>query len=98
MDRRNILADNPVEKKRGYMPGVCVNPSRLLFTAGLTGRNPDGSIVAGDMAAQTQRAMERLQRFYAKRGQIFPRSSNKCSISPTWTPTLPVDEPSVPPS
>jgi enamine deaminase RidA (YjgF/YER057c/UK114 family) len=61
MDRRDILADNPVEKSRGYMPGVSVNPSRLLFTAGLTGRNPDGSIVSGGMAAQTQRTMERLQ-------------------------------------
>ena len=61
MDRRDILADNPVEKSRGYMPGVSVNPSRLLFTAGLTGRNPDGTIVPGGMAAQTQRTMERLQ-------------------------------------
>jgi 2-iminobutanoate/2-iminopropanoate deaminase len=61
MDRRDILADNPVEKRRGYMPGVSVNPRRLLFTAGMTGRNPDGSIVAGGMAAQTQRTMERLQ-------------------------------------
>jgi enamine deaminase RidA (YjgF/YER057c/UK114 family) len=61
MDRRDILADNPVEKNRGYMPGVSVNPSRLLFTAGLTGRNPDGTIVPGGMAAQTQRTMERLQ-------------------------------------
>jgi 2-iminobutanoate/2-iminopropanoate deaminase len=61
MDRRDILAENPVEQRRGYMPGVSVIPSRLLFTAGLTGRNPDGSIIAGGMAAQTQRAMERLQ-------------------------------------
>ena len=45
MDRRDILADNPVEKRRGYMPGVSVQPRRLLFTAGLTGRLPDGSRV-----------------------------------------------------
>jgi enamine deaminase RidA (YjgF/YER057c/UK114 family) len=61
MDRRDILADNPVEKRRGYMPGVSVAPGRLLFTAGMTGRQPDGTIVPGGMAAQTQRTMERLQ-------------------------------------
>ena len=93
MDRRNILADNPVEKKRGYMPGVCVNPSRLLFTAGLTGRNPDGSIVAGGMAAQTQRAMERLQGVLRQAGADFSQTIKQVSISPTWTPTLLVDGP-----
>ena len=61
MDRRDILADNPVEKRRGYMPGVSVSPGRILFTAGMTGRQPDGTIIAGGMAAQTQRTMERLQ-------------------------------------
>ena len=61
MDRRDILADNPVEKRRGYMPGVSVSPGRILFTAGMTGRQPDGTIVPGGMAAQTQRTMERLQ-------------------------------------
>jgi len=43
------------------MPGVSVTPGRLLFTAGMTGRQPDGTIVPGGMAAQTQRTMERLQ-------------------------------------
>jgi enamine deaminase RidA (YjgF/YER057c/UK114 family) len=71
MDRRDILADNPVEKNRGYMPGVSVNPSRLLFTAGLTGRNPDGTIIAGGMAAQTQRTMERLQAVLQRAGADF---------------------------
>jgi enamine deaminase RidA (YjgF/YER057c/UK114 family) len=61
MDRRDILAENPVEKRRGYMPGVSVEPDRILFTAGMTGRQPDGTIIAGGMAAQTQRTMERLQ-------------------------------------
>ena len=59
MDRRNIFADNPVEKQRGYMPGVCVNPSRLLFTADLTGRNPDGSIVAGGSRVSTAYGLAR---------------------------------------
>jgi enamine deaminase RidA (YjgF/YER057c/UK114 family) len=61
MDRRDILPDRPVEKGRGFMPGVSVNPRRLLFTAGLTGRQPDGSLVAGGMGPQTRRALERLR-------------------------------------
>ena len=60
MDRRDILAERPVEKGRGFMPGVSVTPARVLFTAGLTGRNPDGSLVPGGMAPQTRRAFERL--------------------------------------
>ena len=60
MDRRDILPERPVERGRGYMPGVSVNPSRVLFTAGLTGRNPDGSLVAGGVAPQTHRAFERF--------------------------------------
>jgi enamine deaminase RidA (YjgF/YER057c/UK114 family) len=74
MDRRNILADNPVEKRRGYMPGVSVQPRRLLFTAGLTGRLPDGSIIAGGMAAQTQRTMERLQAILRHAGADFSQT------------------------
>src|SRR4029434_7387894 len=61
MDRRDILAERPVEKGRGFMPGVTVNPSRVLFTAGLTGRDPNGNLVAGGMAPQVQRTFERLQ-------------------------------------
>lgn len=61
MDRRDILADRAVEKARGFTPAVSVNPRRVLFTAGLTGRNSDGTIVAGGMAAQTRRAFERLR-------------------------------------
>src|SRR5256886_15107423 len=61
MDRRDILAENLGEKRRGYRPGVSVSPGRILFTAGMTGRQPDGTIVPGGMAAQTQRTMERLQ-------------------------------------
>jgi enamine deaminase RidA (YjgF/YER057c/UK114 family) len=71
MDRRDILADNPVEKRRGYMPGVSVSPGRILFTAGMTGRQPDGTIVSGGMAAQTQRTMERLQAILQHTGANF---------------------------
>jgi enamine deaminase RidA (YjgF/YER057c/UK114 family) len=61
MDRRDILAERPVESGRGFMPGVSINPSRVLFTAGLTGRGPDGNLVAGGMGPQTRRTYERLQ-------------------------------------
>src|SRR5437867_3994403 len=71
MDRRDILAERPVERGRGFMPGVSVNPSRVLFTAGLTGRNPDGSLVAGGMAPQTHRTFERLQAVLAHAGAKF---------------------------
>ena len=53
------------------MPGVSVNPARALFTAGLTGRNPDGSLVAGGMAPQTRRTFERLRAILAQAGATF---------------------------
>ena len=71
MDRREILAERPVERGRGFMPGVSVNPSRLLFTAGLTGRAPDGSLVAGGMAPQARRTFERLQSILGRAGAKF---------------------------
>src|SRR6266704_5657719 len=71
MDRREILAERPVERGRGYMPGVSVNPSRLLFTAGMTGRQPDGTIVPGGMATPVQRTMERLQAILQHAGADF---------------------------
>src|SRR3989454_3237492 len=71
MDRREILAERPVERGRGFMPGVSVNPSRLLFTAGLTGRTPDGSLVAGGMAPQAHRTFERLQSILGRAGAKF---------------------------
>ena len=71
MDRREILAERPVEKGRGFMPGVSVNPSRVLFTAGLTGRNPDGNLVAGGMGPQAVRTFERLQGILDHAGARF---------------------------
>ncbi len=71
MDRRDILAERPVERGRGFMPGVSVNPAKVLFTAGLTGRNPDGSLAAGGMAPQTRRTFERLEAVLAQAGAKF---------------------------
>jgi enamine deaminase RidA (YjgF/YER057c/UK114 family) len=53
------------------MPAVSVNSSRLLFTAGLTGRNPDGTITAGGMAGQARRAFERLRAVLDRAGAWF---------------------------
>jgi enamine deaminase RidA (YjgF/YER057c/UK114 family) len=71
MDRREVLPERPVEKGRGFMPGVSVNPSRVLFTAGLTGRNPDGTLVAGGMAPQARRTFERLGAILSHAGAKF---------------------------
>ena len=71
MDRREILAERPVEKGRGFMPGVSVNPARVLFTAGLTGRDAAGNLVAGGMAPQAHRTFERLQAILGRAGARF---------------------------
>ena len=71
MDRREVLAERPVERSRGFMPGVSVNPSRLLFTAGLTGRDAAGNLVAGGMAPQAHRTFERLQAILTRAGTRF---------------------------
>ena len=71
MDRRDILAERPVESGRGFMPGVSVNPSSVLFTAGLTGRGPDGKLVPGGMAPQARRTFERLQAILARADARF---------------------------
>ena len=71
MDRRDILAERPLESGRGFMPGVSINPSRVLFTAGLTGRDPDGNLVAGGMGPQARRTFERLQAILSKADARF---------------------------
>ena len=71
MNRQEILAERPVERGRGFMPGVTVNPSRVLFTAGLTGRGTDGKLVAGGMAPQARSAFERLQAVLGEAGAKF---------------------------
>src|SRR3989454_2156079 len=71
MDRREILAERPLEKSRGFMPGVTVNPSRVLFTAGLTGRDAAGNLVTGGMAPQAHRTFERLQAIVGHAGAGF---------------------------
>ncbi len=71
MDRREMLAERPVERGRGFMPGISVNPARVLFTAGLTGRGPDGKLVTGGMGPQAQRTFERLEAILGHAGARF---------------------------
>jgi enamine deaminase RidA (YjgF/YER057c/UK114 family) len=71
MDRREMLAERPVERGRGFMPGISVNPARVLFTAGLTGRGSDGKLVSGGMGPQTQRTFERLEAILGRAGARF---------------------------
>jgi enamine deaminase RidA (YjgF/YER057c/UK114 family) len=71
MDRREILAEKPVERGRGFMPGISVNPARVLFTAGLTGRGTDGKLVPGGMGPQTLRTFERLEAILGRAGARF---------------------------
>src|SRR5262245_28615838 len=71
MDRRDILPERPVERGRGYMRGVSVNPSTVLFTAGTTRRDPDGRPVSGGVGPQTHRAFERVQAVLARAGATF---------------------------
>ena len=68
MDRRDIRSESPAEKSRGFMPAISINPGRLLFTAGMTGRKPDGTIVEGGMGAQTKRTFERLHAIVERAG------------------------------
>jgi enamine deaminase RidA (YjgF/YER057c/UK114 family) len=74
MERRDIRADSPTEKGRGFMPAVSINPGRLLFTAGMTGRQPNGSIVEGGMGPQTQRTFERLRAIVERAGGSVEQS------------------------
>jgi len=71
MDRREVLAERPVERGRGFMPGISATPARVLFTAGLTGRGSDGKLVTGGMGPQTQRTFERLQAILGHAGARF---------------------------
>ncbi len=74
MERRDIRAESPTEKGRGFMPAVSINPGRLLFTAGMTGRGPDGAMVEGGMGPQTQRTFERLRAIVEHAGGSLQQS------------------------
>ena len=58
MDRQNVLAENPVEQGRGFMPAVSVNPS-----SGQVAWDANGTIVGqGDIGAQARQVFQNLRR------------------------------------
>ena len=71
MDRRDILAERPVEKGRGFMPGVSVDPATNPVYRGAdratSGRQPR----PGRDGAQTHRAFERLTAVLGHAGAKF---------------------------
>ena len=59
MDRHVIEVDKPWHKSIPFAQGVVVNG--LLFTAGITARDPDGNLVgAGDMRTQIEQCFRNL--------------------------------------
>jgi len=83
MDRGDIRAESPAEKSRGFMPAVSVNPGRLLFTAGMTGRQPNGSIVAGGWGYRPVAPMSACRPLSSMPVAACHRVSNRCYTSPT---------------
>ncbi|MGV0762344.1 RidA family protein [Tistrella mobilis] len=61
MPRQPITVGKPFEQTVPFSLGV-VTSGRLLFTAGITARDPDGQIVGvGDMSAQVQQCFDNLK-------------------------------------
>lgn len=55
-----------------YSQGIEVQGSRMVFLSGQTARDPKtGDLVSGDIAAQTERAMENLKAILAAAGMDF---------------------------
>lgn len=60
MSREKVDIDKPWAKTIPFSLGVVVE-GRLLYTAGITARDPEGNVVgAGDIAAQTRQCFENV--------------------------------------
>lgn len=60
MSRQPIHIDKPWVKKSAFAQGVAVE-GRLLFTAGITARDPEGNLVgAGDIRKQIETCFKNL--------------------------------------
>lgn len=60
MSRQPIHIDKPWVKKSAFAQGVTVE-GKLLFTAGITARDPDGNLVgAGDIRKQIETCFKNL--------------------------------------
>lgn len=71
MPRRNIDIDKPWHSSIPFAQGVEVS-GRVLFTAGITARDPDGNLVgAGDIRRQMEVCFENLGDVLAAAGASF---------------------------
>ena len=68
MPRTPVYTGKAWEKTSRFSPGMIVS-GRLLFTAGITARAPDGSLVApNDMRRQAEQVVANLQAIYEAAG------------------------------
>lgn len=71
MARRNIDVDKPWHRSIPFAQGVEVS-GRVLFTAGITARDPDGDLIgAGDIRRQMEACFENLGDVLAAAGATF---------------------------
>jgi len=61
MDRRDILAERPLESGRGFMPGVSVKPVESALHRRVDRQRAGRESRRGRHGAQARRAFERLQ-------------------------------------
>ena len=68
MNRRQIHTGKPMEQRLRYAPGNVVS-GPLLFTSGVTARDPDGKPVGvGDMRRQAEQVVANLMDIFAAAG------------------------------
>ncbi len=61
MEKAAIYTPKVAKTKPPYSQGVSIKGGRIVFTSGLTARNPQGEIVAkGDIRGQTRQVLENL--------------------------------------
>lgn len=71
MGRRSVEVDKPWHKSIAFAQGVIAD-GELLFTAGITARDPDGNVVgAGDMRRQIEQCFANLGDVLAAAGAGF---------------------------
>ena len=68
MNRRQVQTGKPMEQRLRYAAGNVVSGA-LLFTSGITARDPDGKPVGvGDMRRQTEQVVANLMDIFAAAG------------------------------
>ena len=68
----DVLDPSGLYRSRAYAHVVAAKPGRMVFVAGQVAEDEEGNIVgAGDLHAQTQRALRNVQRALAAAGATF---------------------------